>query len=370
VIRNVHERELPATQDRIGALLDRVAEPANPLWPAERWPPLRLDRPLAVGATGGHGPIRYVCTGYVPGRSVEFTFDPAVGLLGTHRLSVLDGPGPHTCVLRHVLTGQSRTARAQLRWLLATRWLHDALLEDLLDNASRAAGQPPEHPARWSPWVRLLMRHRQPAQHHGQPGRFRRHEQPVSPLDQLLPAAHFAERHGRDVAGSPEGAYAATRAITLAEMPLARTLFSIRGLSAKSSAPVSQVKDPLLSQMLARGFSVLVDRPGSEFVIGAIAQPWRLRGGDTVPLPTPTTFVEFDGSGYVKMAMSFRYDPRGNGTRITTETRVLATDAASRGAFARYWVPVRPGSGLIRRAMLKAIARRTSQALVTATTQP
>ena len=70
------------------------------------------------------------------------------------------------------------------------------------------------------------------------------------------------------------------------------------------------------------------------------------------------------------MAMSFRYDPRGIGTRITTETRVLATDAVSRRAFARYWVPVRAGSGLIRRAVLRAIARRTSRALVTATTQP
>jgi len=115
------------------------------------------------------------------------------------------------------------------------------------------------------------------------------------------------------VAGRPEQAYAATRAITLAEMPLARTLFTIRGLSAKSSAPVNQVKDPLLSQMLARGFSVLVDRPGSEFVIGAIAQPWRLRGGDTVPLPTPTTFVEFHGSGYVKMAKAFATTRRATG---------------------------------------------------------
>ncbi len=361
MIHNVHERELRATRGRIGALLDRVAEPGGPLWPADRWPPLRLDRPLAVGAIGGHGPIRYACTRYVPGPSVEFTFDPAMGLLGTHTLSVLDGPGPDTCVLRHVLTGHRRTVRAHQRWLLATRWLHNALLEDLLDNAARAAGQPLEHPARWSPWVRLLMRHRQPTL---------LAEQPVNGLDQLLPAAHFAERHSRDVAGPPEEAYAATRAITLDEMPLVRTLFSIRGLPAESSALIKQTTHPLLSQMLARGFSVLIDRPGREFLIGAIGQPWRLRGGETLPLSTPTTFVEFDGSGFVKMVMSFRYDPCSEGTRITTETRVLATDAASRRAFTRYWVPARLGSRLIRRAILGAIAKRTSRTAVTATTQP
>jgi hypothetical protein len=42
--------------------------------------------------------------------------------------------------------------------------------------------------------------------------------------------------------------------------------------------------------------------------------------------------------------------------RLRTETRVLLTDEASRRAFARYWLVVKPFSGLIRRRWL-ALAR-------------
>lgn len=156
MIHNVHERDLPVPADRLGALVDGVAERDNPLWPAPPWPPMRLDRPLGAGATGGHGPIRYHCVRHVPGREVEFAFDPAVGMEGTHTLAVLDGPSPGHSVLRHVLQGRPRSAWTVLRWAFMIRWLHDALLEDMLDNAARAVGHPPDRPARWSPWVRLV----------------------------------------------------------------------------------------------------------------------------------------------------------------------------------------------------------------------
>jgi hypothetical protein len=70
---------------------------------------------------------------------------------------VLDGPTPDSCVLRHVITGRLRGA-GHLAWPLFVRWLHDAVLEDLLDNAATAVGHPPATPARWSPWVRVLYR--------------------------------------------------------------------------------------------------------------------------------------------------------------------------------------------------------------------
>ncbi|GAB2986192.1 SRPBCC family protein [Saccharothrix stipae] len=141
MIENVHTRPIP---DAAG-LVDRVVE----LWPADRWPPLVLDRPLGVGADGGHSFVRYRCTGHLPGRRVEFTFAPGVGLVGTHVLEAVPGG------LRHTLTGRPR-GLMRLWWPLAVRWLHDALIEDLLDNAARAAGHPPVHPARWSVPVRVL----------------------------------------------------------------------------------------------------------------------------------------------------------------------------------------------------------------------
>lgn len=186
----------------------------------------------------------------------------------------------------------------------------------------------------------------------------------ASGLDAILPAPHFRERHHRDVHGSPQHAYGATRAFTLAEMPLARALFAVRGLTRRRDGLVHRNQDPLLDQMLAGGFTALVDEPGREFVAVAIGKPWR-PGGHVVPVPSADAFVRFDEPGFVKMAMDFRYEPRGAGTRVLTETRVLATDRAARRAFALYWIPVRLGSGAIRRAMLRAIARRTARARAT-----
>jgi len=151
MIHNVHQREFRATEQQLGALLDQVAEPGG-LWPG-RWPRLTLDRPLGVGADGGHGPIRYQVVDYRPGRRAVFQFREPTDLDGTHTLEVLPGSRPGTAVLRHELTGRPRRL-GLLSWTLLIRRLHDALLEDLLDRAGYAVGDPPGRPAQWSILVR------------------------------------------------------------------------------------------------------------------------------------------------------------------------------------------------------------------------
>ena len=153
MMSNVHQREYPVPVERLGALLDTVAGTDDRLWP-QRWPSVRFDRPLGVGATGGHGPIRYTVTDYEPGHRVECTFDPRMGMRGTHTFEVLPGTEPGYGLLRHVIIARP-TAAGRVRWL-AVRLLHDALLEDLLDRAGREVGTPPEPTAGWSVWVRLL----------------------------------------------------------------------------------------------------------------------------------------------------------------------------------------------------------------------
>ncbi|KAF0849077.1 hypothetical protein FNL39_101512 [Nocardia caishijiensis] len=154
MIRNIHERTVQAPAAQVGELLDEVAIAGNPLWPTEKWPPLELDGPLGAGANGGHGDVHYACTAYRPGEFVEFTFAPGFLLEGTHTFEVIDDGVSTT--LRHVIAAETRGITGFLAWHLAIRPLHDALLEELLDNAETAVGTPPT-PFRWPLRTRVLF---------------------------------------------------------------------------------------------------------------------------------------------------------------------------------------------------------------------
>ncbi|MFI5495006.1 DUF2867 domain-containing protein [Actinoplanes sp. NPDC051859] len=149
MVLNVHERSLPASAAEVGRLIDRMGSPGDPLWPSPAWLPVRFDRPLAVGADGGHGSIRYHVTGYEPGRRVELTFHPRSGLLGTHVLEV-EEHGPNACVLRHRLAGKP-IGPMRLLWPTLVRVCHDIVIEHLLDNAERAVTGTVARPVRY-PW--------------------------------------------------------------------------------------------------------------------------------------------------------------------------------------------------------------------------
>ncbi len=155
MVENVHERELPAQAAEVGRLLDRIGTTSDPLWPAPTWLPMRFDRPLGVGADGGHGPVRYRVTRYQPGRLVEFTFRRQTGLLGAHTLEVQER-GPHRCLLRHRLSARPVGAM-RLLWPALVRTCHDAVLEHLLDNAQRAVTGTVLHPVRYSRRARLTV---------------------------------------------------------------------------------------------------------------------------------------------------------------------------------------------------------------------
>ncbi len=152
-IDNIHERELPASADEVGRLLDRIGSADDPLWPAPTWLPMRFDRPLGVGADGGHGAVRYRVTRYEPGRHVEFTFDPAIGLLGRHFLEV-EPRGADRCVLRHRLVGRPAGAK-RLGWPRLVRACHDPVLEHHLDKPQRANTATVSRPVRYPRWIVL-----------------------------------------------------------------------------------------------------------------------------------------------------------------------------------------------------------------------
>ncbi|WP_167149716.1 SRPBCC family protein [Actinomyces sp. ZJ308] len=156
MIRNVHERVINAPIESLGVLLDGLGQRGDRLWPSRSWPPMALDRPLAPGADGGHGAIRYYVSEYEPGRRVRFTFHPRTGIIGAHELS-LDALDEGRTRIRHVLIGRTSGAM-RLAFPVMVEPLHDAVVEDLFDNAEREATGLVARPATWSPRVRVLRR--------------------------------------------------------------------------------------------------------------------------------------------------------------------------------------------------------------------
>lgn len=149
---NVHERDFAVPAEMLGALLDSLSSKDDRLWPRGRWPSMRFEGALAVGARGRHGPIRYNVEAYEPGRCLRLRFTAPSGFLGTHSFEVL--PLPSGSRLRHVLEMEA-SGMAKASWPLVFRPLHDALFEDLLDRAALAVVGAPRNAA-WSGRVRAL----------------------------------------------------------------------------------------------------------------------------------------------------------------------------------------------------------------------
>jgi len=152
-IVNVHQRLLHATPERVGALIDSLSSPADALWPRKSWPRMAFDGPLAVGAHGGHGPIRYFVEAYEPGQFVRFRFTGPKGFDGWHAFEILEATAVH-CVLEHRLEMTTR-GFATLSWLLAFRPMHDVAVEEALSQAQRSLGLEPRA-VPWPASVRLL----------------------------------------------------------------------------------------------------------------------------------------------------------------------------------------------------------------------
>jgi hypothetical protein len=176
-------------------------------------------------------------------------------------------------------------------------------------------------------------------------------------LNEVMPRFEVHEVHEIWVPAPPVAAYEAVRLVGAAEVRLFRPLMRLRtfGRSERVLAPHA----PLLEEMLKIGFIQLGERPGEEVVVGAIGRFWSPTGNRPIAAPDFSTFAE---PGFAKAAMNFRVTPDGDGSRITTETRVVGTDAQATRKFRRYWFAIRLGSGAIRRSWLKAIRRRLSSA--------
>ena len=119
---------------------------------------------------------------------------------------------------------------------------------------------------------------------------------------------------------------------------------------------------PIVDRFLRSGWVVLAEEPGRALVTGLIARFWEPVPGGPAPVRDAAEFAAFREPGFAKAVTSFEVFPDDSGSRLVTETRVEGTDARARRLFALYWLLIRPGSGLIRRSLLRAVRRRCSAA--------
>jgi hypothetical protein len=118
----------------------------------------------------------------------------------------------------------------------------------------------------------------------------------------------------------------------------------------------------LLDVAARTSFILLAEEPNHEIVLGGlVAAPrgWRPTGDRT-----PERFKLLSTKpGFAVTTINFLVEDAGSSEcTITTETRVYATNASARRRFAAYWRVIYPGSALIRREWLRAIARRAEAA--------
>ena len=176
-------------------------------------------------------------------------------------------------------------------------------------------------------------------------------------LDDVIPEPEHRTRHSRVVGAPPEVVWDELHGVTMSALPLGRTLEAVRLLPARLSGTRHR---PLAGRPFldVTPIPVLFSRATLVVISAGLSQAWRLLGGPIPPHLDAAALRAWSQPGWIKAGMEFRLEPVPAGTLLSTETRVLATDARTRRAFAAYWLVIRPGSSAIRRELLKVVARR------------
>lgn len=194
-------------------------------------------------------------------------------------------------------------------------------------------------------------------------------------LDELMPEYDVVERHRTRVHAEPHAVFRAIREADLGGAPATRVLLSLRAIPA---AVLAIARSPQaaraefheraatrgaglrLKHFEEAGFRVVAESAPEELVIGLLGRFWTPRGALCRDM-TREMFRQPPPDGQALAGWNFTVSARADGaTELRTETRVLCARNA-RWKFRLYWLIVRPGSGLIRRSMLRAIRRHAEQ---------
>lgn len=170
-----------------------------------------------------------------------------------------------------------------------------------------------------------------------------------SPLTAAIPVAEVCETHHRLVAADVDTVWAALSGITFGDLPGAGILMRVRhGTHAPEHGRPLLTNGPVPCSM----------RDAPTYAAGLkAARPWQRQPATDRALPLDTA-ADFDEPGWLIMGTDFRLVSVGERScLLITQTRCHPTSTDAARKFGRYWAGIAPFSKLIRRELLRAVAR-------------
>ncbi len=176
-------------------------------------------------------------------------------------------------------------------------------------------------------------------------------------LDEVVPYPQYRMCHSRAVSAPPWAVWDELCRVTMVALPLGYALEALRLLPARLAG---KTHPPLAGRTFldVTPIPVLFSEKPRVVISAGLSQAWRLLGGSTPAHLDAKGLRDWSQPGWLKVATEFRLECTSAGTRLSTETRILATDPRTHQSFAAYWFLIRPFSGLIRRELLRTVARR------------
>ncbi len=175
-------------------------------------------------------------------------------------------------------------------------------------------------------------------------------------IDSFAPNPDAVETHSIIVNASAEEVNAALWTADLGGSLIIKLLMGLRSLPEfilRRGCVPPRKRVITLQTLIDSGFGVLAKHP-DEIVLGVSGKFWRPTGN-----LSPFNREDFDrplAPGLARAVWNFCVKEEKPGrTILSTETRVVCGDDASRRKFRVYWFFVRPFSGLIRRVILRTV---------------
>jgi hypothetical protein len=176
-------------------------------------------------------------------------------------------------------------------------------------------------------------------------------------LDDVIPKSHYHTSQSRIVRADPSTVWNELHRVTMSALPLSYALEGLRLLPARLAGKKPQ-RLPGRTFLEVTPIPVVYSEPPLIAIAAGLSQAWRLLGGSRPPRLDAVALRSWSQPGWIKVGMEYRLESVPVGTRITIETRVLATDPTTRRKFAAYWFVIRASSGAIRSEVLRVVAHR------------